>query len=252
MKIQIPTDCPSCSSSLDVVNFQLFCRNTSCPAQSSKKVEAFVKNMKIKGLGPKTIERLELVSLSEIYELDKTYLIDTLGKVGETIFNNIQGSRISDFHTFLASLSITLIGKTASSKIARECNSLSHINESSLTKAGIKGRAAESLLNWLEQNLFEYAALPINFTEMVKPVSPTKNLGKVCITGKLADFANRTQAKACLEELGYTVVGTVSKTLDFLVDEQDSMSSKNTKAKNLNITITTMQHLINVAGENNV
>ena len=77
----------------------------------------------------------------------------------------------------------------------------------------------------------------------------TRSLGKVCITGKLANFTNRTQAKTCLEKLGYTVVNTVTKTLDYLVEEQNSYSSKTTKARSFQIPITTMQQLIEAAGE---
>ena len=89
-QIQIPTDCPSCGSKLEQVNSQLFCRNISCEAQSSKKVEAFAKKMKIKGLGPSTISKLELTHISEIYELDKDYLVSILGdKTGTKIQKKI-------------------------------------------------------------------------------------------------------------------------------------------------------------------
>lgn len=249
--MKIPTQCPSCNSSLEEVNFQLFCRNTSCEAQSSKKVQAYAKNMKIKGLGVKSIEKLELVDVPEIYELTLEELTTILGKVGETIYNNIIKTSLTDFSTFLASLSIPLIGQTASKKIGSYCNSLSTLSDSLLVKAGIGEKARGNLINWLDTNMEEYSCLPVKFNKMETLVKTNLELGTVCITGKLANFANRTQAKACLEKLGYKVVGTVSKTLGHLVDEHDASSSKNTKAKALNIPITTMQQLINVAGEYN-
>jgi DNA ligase (NAD+) len=52
-----PTNCPACNSDLELVNDQLFCRNSLCPAQSAKKLEHFARTIKIKGLGPSTIEK---------------------------------------------------------------------------------------------------------------------------------------------------------------------------------------------------
>lgn len=205
--------------------------------------------MKIKGLGPKSIEKLGLTSILEIYELEELELTEVLGKVGATIYKNIQESKRIDFSTFLASLSIPLIGQTVSKKIGEFCNSLSLLDDSVLSRAGVGEKARGNLIQWLDANREEYSSLPLEFSPIIVR-KPLKDLGKVCITGKLSNFANRAQAKACLEELGYKVVGTVSKTLDYLVDEQDSRSTKNTKAKSLNIPITTMQHLIEVAGEN--
>jgi DNA ligase (NAD+) len=206
--------------------------------------------MKIKGLGPKSIEKLELTDVPEIYALEEVELTEVLGKVGETIFKNIQASKRIDFSTFLASLSIPLIGQTVSKKIGEFSNSLTALDDLLLSKAGVGEKARSNLLQWLENYVEIFSSLPIVFDPIKVGVKKVE-LGKVCITGKLADFSNRTQAKACLEELGYKVVGTISKTLDYLVDEQDSKSSKNTKAKDLNIPITSMQHLIKAAGENN-
>ena len=62
-----PTNCPSCDSKLVWKKDQLFCVNSTCPAQQSKQVEHFVKVMKIKGLGPATIKKLGLTSISDIY-----------------------------------------------------------------------------------------------------------------------------------------------------------------------------------------
>ena len=88
--IQIPTHCPACASELVEINYQLFCQSTVCPAQSSKKIEAFCKKTKIKGLGPKTIDKLEIEDVPDIYSLELKYLCSVLGdKTGTKIFDNI-------------------------------------------------------------------------------------------------------------------------------------------------------------------
>ena len=69
MKIEIPTTCPSCESKLERVKDQLFCRNPNCGETQLKKVVNYAKVMKIKGLGEKTVEKLDLRSISDIYSL---------------------------------------------------------------------------------------------------------------------------------------------------------------------------------------
>jgi len=84
IRIEPPTKCPSCGSQLELVKDQLFCRNPDCGAKSSKKLEHFAKTLKIKGLGPKTIEKLPLTSIPDIYSMSKKEIVDEIGeKLGE-------------------------------------------------------------------------------------------------------------------------------------------------------------------------
>jgi len=64
-----PTNCPACSSILVWINDQLFCKQSDCSAQSTKKIEHFAKTLKIKGLGPATIEKLGLSDYHDIFSL---------------------------------------------------------------------------------------------------------------------------------------------------------------------------------------
>ena len=61
--ITAPDKCPSCGHVLEWENQLLYCRNPACGDQSSKKIEHFGKTLKIKGLGPATIESLALESI---------------------------------------------------------------------------------------------------------------------------------------------------------------------------------------------
>jgi NAD-dependent DNA ligase len=245
MKIEIPTNCPTCDSTLKLINAQLFCRNNECEAQSFKKIETFAKNMKIKGLGPRTIEKLNLETIPDIYLLDEISLVGKLGeKLGKKLFAEIDKSKKCDFATFLSSLSIPLIGKTASKKIAETgTNSLNQLCYDPLNKV-LGPKALKSLDEWLETNYEFYIDLPIEF---IKKKVPIKRLGKVCITGKLNDFANRTVASEYLEGLGYTTVTTVNRQTNYLVDEEGKPSSKSNKAKELNINIVTIKQLEEIA-----
>ena len=89
-EIKIPTKCPSCNSQLETVNSQLFCRNTSCPDQSFKKLEAFAKKMRIKGAGPSTLQKLEFESYYDFYEHNQDYYVECLGeKLGEKLYDEV-------------------------------------------------------------------------------------------------------------------------------------------------------------------
>ena len=64
-----PTNCPCCDSILVYRNDQLFCENIGCSAQWDKKVEHFASTLKIKGLGPATLNKLQIEDYAELYEL---------------------------------------------------------------------------------------------------------------------------------------------------------------------------------------
>ena len=242
-EIEIPTNCPSCNSKLETVNSQLFCRNSACPAQSSKKVEAFVKKMRIKGFGPATISKLGFVHPIELYETSLKNYVAVLGeKIGQKLYDEVQNSRITTFATFLSALSIPLIGDTASKKIAQYHNSVdSLVHDIHLDMIGDK--ATENIQNYFDEYYFDVCDLE-NYFEFNQPTKKVEqNRGKVCITGKLKDFSNRTKAKEYLENLGYTVTSTVSSVTDYLVCEDGSNSSKSKKAESLGIPIVSIAEL---------
>ena len=92
--IEIPDVCPSCGTSLKLKNDQLFCNNDSCPAKNSKIVEGFAKTLRIKGLGPKTIEKLNLEYIDDIYMLTEERIKEKLGseKIAEKLINERVGN----------------------------------------------------------------------------------------------------------------------------------------------------------------
>lgn len=244
--IEIPEVCPSCGTTLKLVNEQLFCTNKQCPAQTLKKLEHFAKVLKIKGLGAKTLEKLGFEYVSDIYSFSDTHFIDTLGeKVGRKILAEIQTSKSADLATILEAFSIPLIGGTASKKISSVVSSIEDINEESCKAAGLGEKATANLVGWLKGK--EYVELPFDFKSdnAVKSsnTSGTKNI-TVCITGKLNDFPNRTEATKYLESLGFKCTSSVTKSTDVLVDEEGRESSKSVKAKELGIPILTIKQVI--------
>lgn len=255
MKIQIPTECPSCGSSLENINGQLFCRNTTaCPAQNSKTVENFCKKMKIKGFGPSTITKLELHSVVELYELPEQRLIDILGdKVGSKLFTEINKSKSAEFSSVLGSLGIPLIGKVAAEKLATQCNSFMEITHKTCKDAGLGDKATENLMDWFttEEGITTSDLLDeiIAFVEKSPAqIEQQKVEAKfdVCITGKLDDYSSRSKAADYLSQFGITVKNSVTKTVKYLVceDATKTGSSSYKKAQANGLPIVTIKELL--------
>ena len=125
-EIIIPTHCPACNTALDIVNDQLFCRNSDCPAKSSKRVEHFAKTLKIKGLGKATLEKLDIQDYHDIYSFTKEEIVLLLDseKLGEKLFAEIEKSKDADLTTLLPAFSIPLIGRSATNKLTRQISNI--------------------------------------------------------------------------------------------------------------------------------
>ncbi len=241
MRITIPTECPCCNYKLELVNDQLYCRNTACGAQLSKKVEHFCKTLGIKGMGSRTIEKLGLADITELYYLDIDEVVSVLGseKVATKLLDEIDKSKSADLATVISSFSIPLVGQTASKKLCEVVASVDEISFETCKQAGLGDKVTENLLTWLETDFQEMREfLPFSFRS--ERISNTNSNGKtVCITGKLNSYKTKTEAHKALESMGFKPVESVTKTTDYLVDEEDKGSAKRKKAESLGITIIT-------------
>jgi DNA ligase (NAD+) len=241
MRIQIPTECPCCNYTLELVNDQLFCRNTACGAQLSKKVEHFCKTLSIKGMGTRTVEKLGLADITELFYLDLDQVTDAVGsaKVAEKLLTEIEKAKSADLATILASFSIPLVGNTASTKICLVVNSIDEINQETCKQAGLGDKVTQNLLSWLETDFLEMREfLPFTFQSNKNSVV-SGDCKTICITGKLSSYKTKAEAHKALETAGYKAVESVTKTTDYLVDEEDKGSTKRKKAESLGITIIT-------------
>jgi NAD-dependent DNA ligase len=239
MKIEIPTNCPCCDYTLEWVNDQLFCRNTACSAQLNKKLEHFCKTLGIKGFGPKTVEKLQISDITEIYYLDVQQVTEVLNseRTALKLLDEIERSKGADLATVLAAFSIPLIGGTASTKICGVVGHIDEITHEKCKEAGLGEKATANLLTWIETEYTELKEfLPFSFRSNVQVTSggdgPT-----VCLTGKLTSFKTKSAANEALAAAGYKVVDSVTKTLSYLIDEANDNSSKRKKAEQYGITI---------------
>lgn len=238
MKIEIPNKCPSCESELTRIKDQLFCTSKSCPAKNSKQVENFAKVLKIKGLGAKTIEKLNLFSIVDIYQQSEDKLIEKLGlKLGTKLYQEIENSKNTNLGTFLAACSIPLIGTTAANKVAMLTNNPLTIDKELCKRAGLGDKATNNLVNWIETE-YVFMDLPVSFKEIQK-TAQVNNIS-VCITGKIKGYTKNSLTEY-LNSLGISVVNSVSSKVDYLLCDELKGSSKENKAISLDIEILTLE-----------
>jgi DNA ligase (NAD+) len=244
MKIEIPTQCPCCQYPLTLVNEQLFCRNTACGAQLGKKLEHFCKTLGIKGMGPKTLDKLALADLSELFYLDIDTLATQLGsvKTAEKLLREIDMAKSASLETVLVSFSIPLFGNTAAKKLCAHITDINDITYEVCKKAGLGDKVTENLINWLQTefvDLKEFLPFSFKVSQNSSVLNTQADAASVCITGKLKSFKTKAEAQKALLAAGYSVVESVTKNTQYLVDEENKSSSKRIKAESLGTPIIT-------------
>ena len=239
--ILAPEVCPSCELPLEWKNDMLYCTNILCPAQIQKRIEHFARSLKIKGLGPKSIEKLGLTSFLDIYNLSYYSIKCALSseKLAIKLLREINHSRKASMNDVLPAFSIPLIGKTAATKLSSKIKSLFDLDEDKCKAAGLGPKATESLLSWYS-NEFEESLQELPFDwQFQTPKIATETKGAVCISGKLSSFKTKAEATKALSYAGYVVKSSLTKDVTFLVNESGIESAKTKEARERGITIIT-------------
>ena len=237
-----PTNCPSCMTELEWVKDQLYCHNTSCSGKTSKKIEHFASTLKIRGLGPRTVEKLQIKDLYDLYELPLEIMIEALQseKLAVKLSREIDNSKQVDLVDLLPAFSIKLIGRTASNKICSVVKNIRDITEETCKEAGLGPAATNNLLDWLIEEFTDgYDRLPFRWQQLTKIEEKSADKGVVCITGKLKSFKTKALATKYLETQGYLVKSSLTKDVSILVNESGIESAKTQAARDKGVLIIT-------------
>jgi DNA ligase (NAD+) len=239
--IQAPTHCPSCESELVWVNHLLYCKSASCGSQSQKKLEHFAKTLKIKGLGPSSIQKLGISDIDQIYALSVEEIAECLSseKLAEKLYAEILNSISAPLNLVLPAFSIPLIGKTATEKLSKVCNDITDITEETCEKAGLGPKATENLLNWLATEFYSFYDGLLPFDLKFAKTASVASTGTVCISGKLKSFKTKAEATTALKAKGFDVKSSLTKDVTILINESGIESSKTQKARESGVTIVT-------------
>ena len=270
----IPDKCPICGQPTRIIKENdsevLMCENPDCKGKLlGRLVHAASRNaLDIENLSESTIEKFInlgwLNSIQDMYHLsdheNEMKTLDGFGKksVGK-LLNSIEKSRDTDLEHFLYSLSIPLLGKSASMMIAEAIDYNFDTFIDKMTNKGTEyfrylpgiGDALISSLNTYWKNHYsDILQLANEFTfeksNIVLDEIPKTLQGKTfVVTGSVNHYKNRDELKADIVVHGGTVVGSVSSKTSYLINNDiNSTSSKNQKAKSLNIPIITEEEFM--------
>lgn len=263
----IPDKCPICGQPTRIIKENdsevLMCENPDCKGKLlCRLVHAASRNaLDIENLSESTIEKFItlgwLNSIKDIYHLsdheNEMKTLDGFGKKSvEKLLNSIEESRNTNLQRFLYSLSIPLLGKSASKDIANACNqsldgfvgALTSCGKDAFTYInGIGDVLGKSIIGYWNKNGDKIIELSKEFTfetpNVILDEIPNTLQGKTfVVTGSVNHYKNREELKNDIVAHGGTVVGSVSSKTSYLINNDiNSTSSKNQKAKSLNIPI---------------
>ena len=196
------------------------------------------------GLGEKTLEKLEVSTIHELYNKSEKELVQKLGeKIGTKVYNELEKSKSTTIQKFIAALGIPLIGKTAGEKIHNTVSSMSEITVETCKKAGLGDKATKNLMNWMDNNWCSYAELPFVFEESEPVISGLV----VCISGKVPGYTKAT-LKEMLVDYNVATKDSVTKGLDYLISNE-SGTTKVKKAEQYNIQVISFEKFMEKLNE---
>ena len=269
----IPHQCPACGGETEIRRVNdteaLYCTNPECPAKKIKRFDLFVSRdaLNIDGLSETTLEKFIahgfIHELPDIFRLQKYK--DELCKLegfGDKSYNNliaaIDKSRNIQLPKLIYSLGILNVGLSNARIICREFDhDIDRVRHADMEQLGsIDGVGeviARSFVDYFadEKHNRELDELLKELTiEIPKLDSSNEAInGKTfVITGSLEHFDNRNALKELIESMGGKVSGSVSARTDYLINnDYASSSSKNKKAKELNIPIITEEQFMEIS-----
>lgn len=272
--LQIPDKCPVCGSPTEVTTSPtsqtktLHCTNHKCPAKQLRKFVRFVSKdgVNIDGISEQTVAKFInfgwVKEYADLFKL-KTHaselsVLEGFGdKSVRNLIKSIEAARNVEAHHLLYSLSIPLCGQDVCNRILKiypfeqfieiaSGNNQEFIAGGDSPFAIIPGIGPEKsarITEWFHDE--ENRAIVDNLLKQINITQEEKETeGDLCkgltfvITGDVYEYKNRNELKAYIESQGGKVTGSVSKSTNYLINnDSQSTSSKNQKANQLGIQI---------------
>lgn len=270
----IPNECPVCHAPAVVRESEsgtktLHCTNAACPAKQLKKFARFVskEGINIDGISEQTVWKFInhgfIREYADFYKL-KNYAFEIscfegFGKKSvSNLLESVEKSRHTDGRHLLYALNIPLCGGDVAKKLLSrykvkeliETARLSMFDDEFASIDGIGPEKSAKFIAWFKDDVhFQHvqhllSELIIEEQEPVETGNKCQGLTFV-VTGDVHHYKNRNELKAYIESQGGKVTGSVSKSTNFLINnDAASQSSKNKKAHELNIPIITEDEFI--------
>jgi DNA ligase (NAD+) len=270
VEVKIPLKCPVCGSKLfkPEEEVAVYCENNFCSAQVKGRITHFAARgaMDIEGLGEALINLFVdlgyLKNYSDIYLLkekrEELIKIERLGEKSiDNLLNAIETSKQRPFEKVLFALGIRYVGSGAANKIADRFLSIEKLMNASKDKIEaiheIGPSISESVIRFFnnDQNLkivekLKKSGLILDSKGKLKKSNRLEGKSFV-LTGTLSTMS-REEAKEKIQNLGGSVVSSVSKITNYVV-VGESAGSKLDKAQKLGIEILSEEQFLELIKE---
>ncbi len=276
--VEIPDTCPVCGGATEVRQVNevqsLYCTNPACEAKKIKSFTLFVSRdaMNIDGLSEATLEKFiakgYIREYADMFHLerykDEITQMEGFGEKSYTnLVNSIEAARSTTLPRLVYGLGIENIGLANAKMICRHFrNNLPVMMAADVEELGLIDGVGEVIATGfceyfkdggnrerLQNLLAEVTVEQEDFAEAGGSLSGMSFV----VTGSLNHFASRKELKDAIERKGGKVTGSVtSKTVCLINNDSASASSKNKKAKELEVPILTEEQFMEqyLGGEN--
>ncbi len=268
--VEIPEECPVCHGRTKVSQVNdvqsLYCTNEECEAKKIKSFTLFVSRdaMNIEGLSEATLEKFigrgYIHEFADIFHLDRfqeeiTEMEGFGEKSYQNLINSVEAARRTTLPRLIFSLGIANIGLANAKMICRHYHDdwedmLAADVEDLSGIDGVGGVIATGFYEYFqkEENRIRWENLlkevEIEKEEIDESMQTLSGMAFV-VTGSLNHYENRKELKEAIEKRGGKVTGSVtSKTVCLINNDNTSSSSKNKKARELQIPILTEEEFI--------
>ena len=260
---ELPAHCPTCGGVTEVRQIAdakaLYCTNPECQAKKIKSFTLFVSRdaMNMEGLSEATLEKFIakgfIHEFSDLFKLERyAEEIMSMEGFGEKSFQNlissVEKARKTTLPRLIYALGIQNIGVANGKMLAKQYHhELKELQKASAEELSAIDGIGEVIANSIEEyfkNEKNQQMLERLLEEITIEKPEENNNAQIfagmnfVITGSVEHFANRNEVKAVIEERGGKVTGSVTSKTNYLINNDTaSNSSKNKKAKELNIPI---------------
>lgn len=267
--LQIPAECPRCGAETQVVQSHeakvLVCSNPSCPAKIHRTFVHFTSRgaMNIEGLSEATLDRFIeagfLKEFPDLYRLkehrEAICQMEGFGeKSADKLLAAIENSRHTESYRLLAALGIPGVGSAGAKLLSAHFDSdirriMDAGEEEIAAISGFGEIGAHKVRAFFDNE--ENRRITLELIEQLEfektPIRQEQTLSgsTFVITGSLNHFENREALAAEIEKRGGKVSSSVSTKTSYLINnDAESKSSKNQKARQLEIPILTEDELL--------
>ncbi len=261
--VEIPCTCPVCGEKTEIQALNdvqtLYCMNSECPVKKIKSLTLFVSRdaLNMEGLSEATLEKFVaegfIKDYKDLFRLNryKEQIVNMEGfgeKSYENLIESIETARNTTLPRLIYALGIGNIGVAMAKVVCKhfdyDLDAMRNATEEEVSQIEgvgdvIAGTFCSYFGDTLKMQSLDELLKEVTLEKPEVGADADKLKGKTfVVTGSVNHFNGRSELKEIIENMGGKVAGSVSAKTECLINNDTaSSSSKNKKAKELNIPI---------------